>query len=70
MNQLTIIQTTQVFDYYIQPDNVVLHTRVFVSSSSKSSRMPGREELWLAEMQGTTVKCNDSILFCVLLNNF
>ena len=23
MNQLTIIQTTQVFDYYIQPDNVV-----------------------------------------------
>lgn len=34
--------------------------------------MPGREELLLAEMQGTTVKCNDCIrtILCYFVKQF
>lgn len=57
MNQLTIIQTTQVVnDQQFYAVQVLLHIRDFVSTSSKSLRMPDREELLLVEMQGITVR--------------
>ena len=59
MNQLTIIQTTQVVNYQqlqFYAADLVLHIRDFVSISLRSSRMPDRGELLLAEMQDITAR--------------